>query len=63
MSEIMHERPGVYSSYEASTLVTGNEGAKVVGLAVLSEEGTPGTAVLVTYVVGSTYNPFIYFNF
>ena len=48
MSMTTHERPGVYSSYEASTLVTGNEGAKVVGLAVLSEEGTPGTAVLVT---------------
>ena len=48
MSMTTHERPGVYSSYEASTLVTGSEGAKVVGLAVLSSEGTPGKAELVT---------------
>lgn len=42
MSVTSHERPGVYSSYDASTLVNGNTGAKVVGLAALSQGGNAG---------------------
>lgn len=48
MSMTSHERPGVYSSYDASTLVTGNEGAKMVGVAVLSTKGTAGTVQIYT---------------
>ena len=30
-----HERPGVYSAYDASTVVSGSGGGKVAGLAAL----------------------------
>ena len=38
-----HERPGVYSVYEASALVSGTAGAKAVGLAAKCTTGTAGT--------------------
>ena len=32
-----HERPGVYSAYDASAVVSGSGGGKVVGLAALPD--------------------------
>lgn len=48
MSTIVHERPGIYSSYDTSTVITGAATAKTVGLAARAETGTVGTAVTVT---------------
>lgn len=45
MSRIIHERPGVYSSYDASTVVGGGGGGKNVGIAAKSGGGTAGTLV------------------
>ena len=36
MSTTKHERPGVYSSYDASTVVSGGGSGKTVGIAALS---------------------------
>ena len=53
MSTIVHERPGVYSSYDASAVVSGGTGYKTVGVAALSAAGTAGTAVdLTSYTAG-----------
>ena len=41
-----HERPGVYSSYEASALISGSVGGAVVGLVAQSAQGTPGTVTM-----------------
>ncbi|MEG2119544.1 MAG: phage tail sheath subtilisin-like domain-containing protein, partial [Pseudoflavonifractor sp.] len=38
-----HERPGVYSSYDASTVVSGRGGGRTVGIAAISTGGTAGT--------------------
>mgnify|MGYP001754154281 CR=1 FL=1 len=35
MTMTTHERPGVYSAYDASAVVSGSGGGKVVGLAAL----------------------------
>lgn len=40
-----HERPGVYSAYEASSIVSGSAAGAVVGVAAASSGGTPGKAV------------------
>ena len=48
MSTIVHERPGVYSSYEASTLVRRWAGTKTVGVAAKAAGGTAGEVTLVT---------------
>lgn len=42
MNVTTHERPGVYSVYEASALISGASGAKRVGLAALCTTGTAG---------------------
>ena len=42
MTMTTHERPGVYSAYDASAVVSGSGGGKVVGLAALCT----GAAVL-----------------
>lgn len=42
MNMTRHERPGVYSSYDASSVVTGAAGGGVVGIAALSTGGTAG---------------------
>lgn len=44
----VNERPGVYSSYEVTSALTGRAGGGVVGLAAVSEGGTAATAVSVT---------------
>ena len=43
MSVTNHERPGVYSRYDASTVVKGRGGGRSVGLAALCGTGTAGT--------------------
>ena len=48
MNSIIHERPGVYSSYDASSLVRGGSGGKVVGLAALAAEGEDNQVVTLT---------------
>ncbi len=45
---MVHERPGVYSSYDASAVVQRFGGSKVVGLAALSSKGESGKVVTVT---------------
>ena len=39
----IHERPGVYSSYDASAVVSGSGGGKTVGVAALCAQGESGT--------------------
>lgn len=41
-----HERPGVYSAYEVSSIISGSAAGAVVGLAAVSTGGTPGELVL-----------------
>lgn len=36
----MHERPGVYSAYDASSVISGAQGAKVIGAAAKANSGT-----------------------
>lgn len=48
MSIVTHERPGVYSSYTVSSVVSGSTGGKAVGLAALCQTGTAGVPVQVT---------------
>ena len=43
-----HERPGVYSSYDASTLVRGSGGHKTVGLAAINSTASAGVPITVT---------------
>ena len=43
-----HERPGVYSAYDASSVVYGSTGAQVVGAVGWAAEGTAMTAVQFT---------------
>lgn len=49
MSITVHERPGVYSSYAASAVVTGGAGRKNVGLAVRVEEPAQSTWTISRY--------------
>lgn len=42
MSIEKHERPGVYSSYDASSVISGGGGGKTVGIAAKSTGGTVG---------------------
>ncbi len=43
MSMTIHERPGVYSSYDASTVVSGSGGGQTVGVAAICTGGESGT--------------------
>lgn len=53
MSTIVHERPGVYSSYDASSVVSGGTGARTVGVAARAVRGTVGAPVTLTgYAAG-----------
>ena len=55
MSEIKHERPGVYSVYDASAVVSAGQAAKVIGVAAKASQGTAGQAVTLTgYTAGVT---------
>ena len=48
MSVTGQERPGVYSSYDASSVLRRGRGGKVVGIAAKAAKGTAGTVVTVT---------------
>lgn len=48
MSITIHERPGVYSDYDASAVSSGTAGRKVVGVAARASSGTANTPVLLT---------------
>ena len=55
MTNIIHERPGVYSAYDASSVTRSGGAVKVVGLAALAAQGTAGQVVTVTgYEAGLT---------
>jgi len=45
LKSIIHERPGVYSSYDASSLISGATGRKTVGLVAQAAQGETGKAV------------------
>ena len=49
MSNItVHQRPGVYSSYDASSVVSGSGTGKLVGLVAVNTKATPGVAQTIT---------------
>jgi len=53
VSESRHERPGVYSSYDASAVVTAGRGSKIIGVAAKAASGTVGEVVTLTgYTAG-----------
>jgi len=53
LSEVRHERPGVYSAYDASAVVTAGRGSKTVGVAAKAVRGTVSKAVTLTgYAAG-----------
>lgn len=54
MSESRHERPGVYSAYDASAVVSAGQAAKAIGVAARAVKGTVGQAVTLTgYAAGA----------
>ena len=48
MSEMRHERPGVYSVYDAASVTSAGRAAKRIGAAALAVKGTANTAVTLT---------------
>lgn len=48
MSAMIHERPGVYSSYDASAVIRGGKALRVIGAAAKAAAGTAGSAVTLT---------------
>lgn len=53
MSTTVHERPGVYSSYDASSVISSGRGARVIGVAARAVRGTVNAPVTLTgYVAG-----------
>ena len=48
MNSIIHERPGVYSSYDAAASLRGGRAARIVGAAAKSKTGTPNVPVTIT---------------
>lgn len=53
MNLTTHERPGVYSSYDASTLVRGSGGHQIVGLAAINSVAAAGVPITVTSYEGA----------
>ncbi len=52
-STVMHERPGVYSSYDASSAISGGTAKKVIGVAARAAKGEANRAVrLTSYTAG-----------
>ena len=55
MSTVVHERPGVYSTYDVSSAIWRGNGGKVVGLAALASQGEANKVVrLSSYEEGVT---------
>ena len=48
MSITVHQRPGVYSSYDASTVVSGSGSGRLVGLVAVNTQAQEGTAQIIT---------------
>ena len=48
MSITVHQRPGVYSSYDASAVVSGSGSGRLVGLAAVNTVAAPGQAQTIT---------------
>ena len=48
VSNIVHERPGVYSSYDASMVIGASKAAKTVGVAAAAASGETNKSVLLT---------------
>lgn len=48
MNMTKHERPGVYSSYDASSVVSAGGGTKTVGVAARAAKGDEGAVVTLT---------------
>lgn len=48
MSVTINQRPGVYSDYDASLVVSGNGGGKLVGLAAVNKKAPAGEVYMVT---------------
>ena len=48
MNSTIHERPGVYSSYDASSVVSASAAAKTIGAAAVATKGTPNKVELIT---------------
>lgn len=46
MNSTIHERPGVYSSYDASSILSGEHAGKAVGVAAIAAEGDADEVVL-----------------
>ena len=54
MSESRHERPGVYSAYDASSVVSAGQASRAIGVAAKAVKGTVGQAVTLTgYAAGA----------
>ena len=47
-STVIHERPGVYSSYDASAVISGGAARKVVGVAAKAAKGSQETVTLLS---------------
>ena len=45
---VVHEHPGVYSSYDASSVISGKKTAKIIGAAAVSTTGTANEVVTLT---------------
>lgn len=53
MLSTVHERPGVYSSYDASAVLNGGAAIRIIGLAASATKGTANEAVTLTsYAAG-----------
>ena len=53
MSEIRHERPGVYSAYDAAAVVSAGQAPRAIGVAAKAGRGTAGQVVTLTsYAAG-----------
>lgn len=48
MSITVHQRPGVYSSYDASTVVSGSGSGRLIGLAAMNTVAEAGKAQVIT---------------
>ena len=48
MNSTIHERPGVYSSYDASSVIGGKKTARILGAAAVSTTGTANEVVTLT---------------
>ena len=52
-STVIHERPGVYSSYDASSAISGGAAKKVIGVAARAAKGEANKTVrLTSYAAG-----------